>query len=106
MRNLEDSVNKNQKMDSLGQLSAGLAHEISTPLQYITYFCYFLGFSGDQFNQLRIDTRKLLIEALGENLTEEKKENILKRLKDLGKRTLWKRPKRCFKMPRIRSMMA
>jgi two-component system NtrC family sensor kinase len=83
MRDLEDSLNKNQKMDSLGQLSAGLAHEINTPLQYITDFSYFLGYSGEQFNQLRKDTRKLLIEALGGDLKEQDRENILKRLRAL-----------------------
>lgn len=70
-------------MDSVGQLSAGLAHEINTPLQYITDYSYFLGCSGEQFNQLRKETRDFLIEELFANLPEDKANSAMQKVKEM-----------------------
>lgn len=34
-RNLEEQLRQSQKLESVGQLAAGIAHEINTPLQYV-----------------------------------------------------------------------
>jgi PAS domain S-box-containing protein len=46
---LERQVNMAQKLQSIGQLAAGIAHEINTPIQYIGSNITFL---ADSFNQL------------------------------------------------------
>ena len=48
-KTLERQVNMGQKLQSIGQLAAGIAHEINTPIQYIGSNISFL---SDSFTQL------------------------------------------------------
>ena len=48
-KSLEQQVNMAQKLQAIGQLAAGIAHEINTPIQYIGGNITFL---SDSFNQL------------------------------------------------------
>lgn len=41
-----------QKLESVGRLAAGIAHEINTPIQYVGDSVYFLRSAYDDFNQL------------------------------------------------------
>jgi len=41
-----------QKLESVGRLAAGIAHEINTPIQYVGDSVYFLRSACDDFNQL------------------------------------------------------
>ncbi|MBN2041908.1 MAG: PAS domain S-box protein [Spirochaetes bacterium] len=41
-KELEKQLSRAQKLESIGQLSSGIAHEINTPAQYITDNVYFL----------------------------------------------------------------
>jgi PAS domain S-box-containing protein len=41
-----------QKLESVGRLAAGIAHEINTPIQYVGDSLYFLRSACDDFNQL------------------------------------------------------
>jgi PAS domain S-box-containing protein len=41
-RNLESQLLQAQKLESIGQLAAGVAHEINTPVQYVSDNCRFL----------------------------------------------------------------
>ncbi len=48
-RLLEAQLLHAQKLESIGQLAAGIAHEINTPIQYVSDNCRFL---GDSFERL------------------------------------------------------
>ena len=48
-RNLEGQLLHAQKLESIGQLAAGVAHEINTPVQYVSDNCRFL---SDSFSTL------------------------------------------------------
>lgn len=52
-----------QKLESVGRLAAGIAHEINTPIQYVGDSVYFLRSAYDDFNRL-LDTWQTSIGAL------------------------------------------
>jgi len=69
---LERQVNMSQKLQSIGQLASGIAHEINTPIQYIGSNISFL---SESFNQL-FETNnlyKMLMEKAksGEDISQE-----------------------------------
>ena len=41
-KNLEDQINQTRRLESIGQLASGIAHEINTPIQYISDNVQFL----------------------------------------------------------------
>lgn len=49
---LERQLAHAQKMESIGQLAAGIAHEINTPIQYVGDNCRFLQEAFDDLNSL------------------------------------------------------
>jgi PAS domain S-box-containing protein len=49
-----------QKLESVGRLAAGLAHEINTPIQYVTDSVYFLRTSFEELQSLYDAARDLL----------------------------------------------
>lgn len=52
-----------QKLESIGRLAAGLAHEINTPIQYVTDSVYFLRTSFEELHSLYDTARDLLRRA-------------------------------------------
>jgi PAS domain S-box-containing protein len=52
-----------QKLESVGRLAAGIAHEINTPIQYVGDSVHFLRSAYDDFNQL-IDSWREAIDRL------------------------------------------
>jgi GAF domain-containing protein len=66
LRATQDRLVQTQKLASLGQLTAGIAHEIKNPLNFVNNFS---GLSGEMIEELR--------EALADvNLTEKKRSEI------------------------------
>jgi signal transduction histidine kinase len=66
LRTTQDRLVQTQKLASLGQLTAGIAHEIKNPLNFVNNFS---GLSAEMIEELR--------EALGDvNLTEKKRSEI------------------------------
>ena len=66
LRTTQDRLVQTQKLASLGQLTAGIAHEIKNPLNFVNNFS---GVSAEMIDELR--------EALGDvNLTEKKRSEI------------------------------
>jgi PAS domain S-box-containing protein len=55
-----------QKLESVGRLAAGIAHEINTPIQYVGDSLYLLRSAYDEFNQL-LDSMGSAIEILPDN---------------------------------------
>jgi PAS domain S-box-containing protein len=49
-RKLESELHQAQKLESVGRLAAGVAHEINTPVQFVNDSCYFL---RDAITQVR-----------------------------------------------------
>jgi signal transduction histidine kinase len=55
-----------QKLESVGRLAAGIAHEINTPIQYVGDGVHFLRSAYQDFNQL-LDGWRTAVDALPEN---------------------------------------
>jgi len=64
-----------QKLESIGQLAAGIAHEINTPMQYVQNNITFLERAFAQFILLMTDYQRLL-KTPEVSLTEEVKEKL------------------------------
>jgi len=65
-KQLQADLLRSQKMESVGQLAAGVAHEINTPIQFIGDSTHFLGDVLTDLIRLLDAHRDLAIERLGE----------------------------------------
>lgn len=81
-KDLERQLAHAQKMESIGKLSAGIAHEINTPTQYITDNIYFL---QDSFSKLLeiLNTYKELVNAV---ISESEARDVLTKINKIIKR--------------------
>lgn len=57
---LQDDLLQSQKLESIGQLAAGIAHEINTPTQFVTSNLQFMQESIDAFFEFIDDSQKLV----------------------------------------------
>ncbi|GEM_PF-1253552 len=70
-KQMQSRLNQAQKLESIGQLAAGIAHEINTPIQYIGDNLYFLRDSfNDVFKLLTIFTEDGQTEHIQNRYTE------------------------------------
>jgi signal transduction histidine kinase len=57
---VEVELRQAQKLEAIGRLAAGIAHEINTPLQFITDSCRFLGDGADELVGALDDYRRVV----------------------------------------------
>lgn len=82
-KRLEVELSKAHKMEAVGQLAAGIAHEINTPTQFIGDNLHFL---TDAFNDLK-EVAELSCKLADSEETEEKTSLLKQQLKDAVDRT-------------------
>ncbi len=79
---LEVQLQQSQKLEAIGQLAAGIAHEINTPTQYVKDNVEFLASSFTDLNDLLTKYNELLNEAQG-IVKQDLVDNITSEIEDI-----------------------
>lgn len=76
-KKLEAELHQAQKLESIGRLAAGIAHEINTPVQFVNDSCYFLKDAVAQTAQV-LDSYRQALQAVaaGSLATEQALEQV------------------------------
>lgn len=80
-KQMEMQLNHAQKMESVGQLAAGIAHEINTPLQFIGNNTRFLQNSFDDLIEVFNEYNQLIEKSKGRFSPEELIKKIITKVK-------------------------
>ncbi len=78
---LEDELKLAQKLEAIGQLAAGIAHEINTPLQYIGSNVSFLVRAFDALRKYADELRELVLSGVGAKQGEPKLKELERSLR-------------------------
>jgi len=70
-KKLESELYQAQKLESVGRLAAGVAHEINTPVQFVNDNCYFLRDAVTQISELVRQYREVIAAMADGQLTAE-----------------------------------
>lgn len=70
-KSMEDQLQRAQKLESIGRLAAGIAHEINTPTQYVSDNTRFLGDSFEGYAMVLEKNRQLLEACKAGNVTAQ-----------------------------------
>ena len=68
---LERRLRQAQKLEAIGQLAAGIAHEINTPIQYVGDNTHFLQDSFEELSRLHAAYGRLLVAAKARAVTKD-----------------------------------
>jgi len=72
----EEQLRQAQKLEAIGQLAAGIAHEINTPIQYVGDNATFLKDSWAAINQLLSEAGKVRLETAAGQVSESTRANF------------------------------
>lgn len=77
-KKLESELYQAQKLESVGRLAAGVAHEINTPVQFVSDNCYFLRDGVGQIGEVvRVYRDALTALADGQMTVEQARQQVL-----------------------------
>ncbi|OPX88779.1 MAG: Sporulation kinase E [Pelotomaculum sp. PtaB.Bin013] len=82
-KRLEAQLALSQKMESIGQLAAGIAHEINTPMQYVGDNTRFLQDAFQDFHDVLKSYRELIQAAEEEGVSKELSAKVRQKEKDI-----------------------
>ena len=82
-KRLEVDLRHSQKLEAVGQLAAGIAHEINTPIQYIGDNLRFLCDSFRDYQALYTQYERLLIGALGGQIPTDLSDQVSRAKEDI-----------------------